>query len=92
MVALTTYLEKDRELSRCAPGTTEHATLLEYLNYLRCKLTDEGKTIVERADKGKWIKVGDRIACPLCGSTIKSSGAPVRCMACMRDVIPEVIK
>ena len=92
MTGLTAYLQKEAELSGFVPDSPEHDRVLEELDDLWWKLTQDEVKVVERALSGKWIKVKGQRYCPFCGDIVEGGGASVRCMACMRDVVPEVIE
>jgi hypothetical protein len=65
--------------------------ILDAMDPLWWEMTEDERKVAEWAGQGKWVVVNDVRYCPFCGHSTVGSGAPVRCMACMRDVIPEVI-
>lgn len=92
MTVLAEYIGKDRARLDFEHDTPEHDLLLEEMDDLWWKMTDSEQKISEKCGEGKWIKVGDKIVCPMCGNKVESSGLPVRCMACMHDLAPGVVE
>jgi len=65
--------------------------ILDEMDPLWWEMTEEERKVAERAGQGKWIISNGIRYCPFCGNKTEGEGAPVRCIACMRDVIPEVV-
>lgn len=91
MSLLGAYLTKMHELGGFMPDSCEHDAILEDMDGLWWDLTEEERKAAENSHDGKWISINGWRYCPFCGDKIEGGGASVRCMACMRDVIPEVI-
>lgn len=89
---LNAYLLKEHELSGFMPDSREHDSVLEDLDDLWWKMSADERKVAERSKDGKWITVKGWRHCPFCGDKVEGGGASVRCMACMRDVVPEVIE
>lgn len=93
MTVLSQYLAKDRTLSAFEQDTKEHDFILEELDDLWWRLSEEETKVAELVYEGKWVKIGNCIYCPICGYRVKSNGGePVRCYSCMHAVTSGVIE